>query len=211
MTQSPAHTLRGLYAISDGPRDDLLAACAAALDGGATILQYRDKTTDHARREHEAHTLQALCVRYRVPLIINDDVNLAALVGAAGVHLGEDDSAIASARVRLGAAAIIGASCYDSLERARQMAAAGADYLAFGAFFASPSKPRARRATPALLRDAQTLGRPLIAIGGITTGNAPGLIDAGASAIAVISALFGAADIRAAAREFAALFNTPRS
>ncbi len=203
--------LHGLYAISDGPRDDLLDACAAALEGGATILQYRDKGTDHVRRLREATALQALCARHRVSLIVNDDIELAAAVGAAGVHLGEDDGAIASARTRLGATAIIGASCYDSLERARQMAAAGADYLAFGAFFASPTKPLARSASLQLLRDAQALGLPLVAIGGITLANARGLIDAGADAIAVISALFGARDVRAAACAFAALFEAPRS
>jgi len=211
MTHHAMPVLRGLYAISDGPRDDLLDACAAALDGGATSLQYRDKTRDHARRAHEARALQALCARHRVPLIINDDVDLAVAVGAAGVHLGAEDDAIAAARARLGAAAIIGASCYDSLECARQMAAAGADYLAFGAFFPSPSKPRARHARPHLLRDAHSLGLPLVAIGGITPDNARSLIDAGADAIAVISALFGARDVRAVACAFATLFEAPRS
>ena len=199
-------SLRGLYAISDGPRADLVEACAAALDGGVAILQYRDKTTDSARRHAEAAALQALCARHGVPLIINDDIELAAAVGAAGVHLGEDDAAFATARAQLGANAIIGVSCYDSLERARQMAAAGADYLAFGAFFASPTKPAARRATPELLRAAKALDRPLVAIGGITADNAPSLIEAGADAIAVISALFGAPDVCAAAHRFADLF-----
>jgi thiamine-phosphate pyrophosphorylase len=202
----PAFSLRGLYAISDGPRADLLDACAAALAGGAAILQYRDKSADHARRREEAAALQALCARHGVPLIVNDDVELAAAVGAAGVHLGEDDAALAAARARLGAGAIIGVSCYDSLERARQMAAAGADYLAFGAFFASPTKPHARAATPELLRAARAFGKPLVAIGGITADNAPSLIEAGADAVAVISALFGARDVHAAARRFAGLF-----
>lgn len=203
----PLPSFRGLYAITDGPRVDLLDACAAAIEGGATILQYRDKGSDHERRQREAQALQALCMRHRVPLIINDDVELAAAVGAAGVHLGEDDAAFASARARLGNAAIIGVSCYDSLERARQFAAAGADYLAFGAFFASPTKPLARRATTRLLRDARAFGVPLVAIGGITPDNARELIDAGVDAVAVISALFGTGDVRATARLFANLFN----
>ena len=198
--------LRGLYAISDGPRADLIAVCAAALDGGAAILQYRDKTRDHARRAREAHALQALCARARVPLIVNDDIELAAAVGAAGVHLGEDDAAFEPARARLGADAIIGVSCYDSLERARHLAASGADYLAFGAFHASPTKPFTRTATRQLLRDAKPLGLPLVAIGGITPDNARDLIDAGADAVAVISALFGVPDVRAAARRFSELF-----
>ena len=208
---TPAYPLHGLYAITDGPRDDLLEVCAAALEGGAAILQYRDKSVDQARRLHEARALRALCASHGVPLIINDDRELAAMVDAAGVHPGDLDGAIAEARARLGAGAIIGASCHDSLERARQCAAAGADYLAFGAFHPSPTKPAARRAMPSLLRDARGFGLPLVAIGGITPDNARDLIDAGADAVAVISALFGAPDVRAAARRFADLFDTRRS
>jgi thiamine-phosphate pyrophosphorylase len=208
MTATPFPRLRGLYAISDGPRADLLDACAAALAGGAAALQYRDKTGALARRRLEAHALQALCAHHRVPLIVNDDIELAAAVGAAGVHLGESDASIVEARARLGTDAIIGVSCYDSLERARHFAAAGADYLAFGAFFPSPTKPHARGAAPHLLREAKPLGLPLVAIGGITHDNARLLIDAGADAVAVISALFGAGDVRAAAQRFGALFGT---
>lgn len=211
MPAAPFPPLRGLYAITDGPRADLIEACDAALDGGARVLQYRDKSGDAARRLREAQALQALCARHGVPLIVNDDVELAAAVGAAGVHLGEDDAAVDAARARLGAQAIVGASCYDSIERARRLAAAGADYLAFGAFFASPTKPLARRASADLLRAAKPLGRPLVAIGGITPDNAAPLIDAGADCVAVISALFGAADVRAAARRFAALFEASGS
>ncbi|MEO5558163.1 MAG: thiamine phosphate synthase [Dokdonella sp.] len=198
--------VRGLYAITDGPRDDLIEVCAAAVAGGATMLQYRDKTADAARRLREATALQHLCAGQGVDLIINDDIELARAVGAAGVHLGEDDAQIATARERLGAAVIIGVSCYDSLDLARQFAAAGADYLAFGAFFASPTKPQARRATTQLLRDAKALGKPLVAIGGITPDNARDLIDAGADAVAVITALFGAQDVRSSAADFARLF-----
>ncbi|MET0231801.1 MAG: thiamine phosphate synthase [Rhodanobacteraceae bacterium] len=201
----------GLYAITDGPRDDLLTACEAALDGGATLLQYRDKTRDAERRLAEAHALAALCARYAVPLIVNDDVELAAAAGAAGVHLGEDDLDVASARARLGANAIVGVSCYDSLERARSLAAAGADYLAFGAFHPSPTKPNARKATLALLRKAKAFGLPLVAIGGITVENGAALIDAGADYLAVISAVFGADDVRVAARSLTSLFGRARS
>ncbi len=201
----------GLYAITDGPRDDLLAACEAALDGGATLLQYRDKTRDAARRLDEARALAALCARYAVPLIVNDDVELALASGAAGVHVGEHDVDIASARARIGANAIIGASCYDSLDRARALAAEGADYLAFGAFFASPTKPNARQATFGLLRDAKAFGVPLVAIGGITAENGAPIVEAGADYLAVISAVFGAKDIRAAALAFTALFDTASS
>lgn len=202
--------IHGLYAITDGPRTDLQAVAEAALCGGAGMLQYRDKTADRARRRAEAAALQALCRAHGVPLIINDDVALAAVVGAAGVHLGEQDVDIATARARLGPDAIIGASCYDSLQRARQLAAAGADYLAFGAFFPSPTKPHARRATPALLREAAVLGLPRVAIGGITPDNAPALIAAGADLLAVVSGVFGATDVRAAAHRYAILFESAR-
>jgi len=200
----PAH---GLYAITDGPRADLIAACAAAIEGGARMLQYRDKTDDHARRRDEAVQLATLCVKHGVPLIINDDVELAAEIGAAGVHLGKDDADIAAARRRLGDGAIVGVSCYDSLERAGDLAAAGADYLAFGAFFPSPTKPNARRATPDLLRSAKRMGKPLVAIGGITPDNAQPLIETGADFIAAISGVFAAMDVESAARRYAALFH----
>lgn len=204
---SPGHPAsRGLYAITDGPRDDLLAAARAALEGGAALLQYRDKTRDHVRRLREACLLVALCREFDVPLIVNDDVDLADASGAAGVHLGEDDSEIAAARTALGPGAIIGVSCYDSLQRARDAANAGADYLAFGAFFPTTTKVVTRRAAPALLRDARAFGLPLVAIGGLTPENGGALIAAGADLLAVVSALFGARDVRATAREFAALF-----
>lgn len=202
----PAFPARGLYAITDGPRADLIDACAAAIEGGAAVLQYRDKTNAWFRRRGEASGLAALCLRHHVPLIINDDVELTAAVGAAGVHLGEDDVDIAAARKRLGRDAIIGASCYDSLERARDLAAAGADYLAFGAFFASPTKPKARRATLDLLRAARTFGKPLLAIGGITADNAAALIAAGADFVAAISGVFEQHEISEAARRYADLF-----
>lgn len=199
---------RGLYAITDGPREDLAAVVRAALTGGATLLQYRDKTHDHGRRLREGRALTALCHEYRIPLIINDDVELAGVSGAAGVHLGEDDCDITTARTALGPDAIIGVSCYDSLQRARDAARAGADYLAFGAFFTTRTKAVTRHATPTLLRDARGLGQPLVAIGGITPENGGALIAAGADFLAVVSALFRARDVRARAREFAALFKT---
>lgn len=208
MTPYRSHRLptRGLYAITDGPRPDLLPAVEAVLSGGAAVVQYRDKTADADRRHAEAAALLALCRRFGVPLIVNDDVELAASIGADGVHVGEHDGDIAAARRQLGADAIIGVSCYDSLDRARQLAAAGADYLAFGAFFPSPTKPQARRARPDLLRDAKPLGLPLVAIGGITPDNAQPLIDAGADFVAVISGVFAATDPSAAARRYANLF-----
>jgi len=205
-SRPPSLPPRGLYAITDGPRPDLHAAVERALEGGAAIVQYRDKTGDGERRRAEGADMLALCHRFGVPLIINDDVELAAIIGADGVHLGEHDGDIAAARTRLGAAAVIGVSCYDSLDRARQLAAAGAGYLAFGAFFPSPTKPFARQARADLLRDAKALGLPLVAIGGITPDNAQPLIEAGADFVAAISGVFAKADPCAAARRYADLF-----
>ncbi len=197
---------RGLYAITDGPRADLLEAAAQVLAGGARVLQYRDKTADTARRHAEAAALKRLCDAQDVPLVINDDVVLAAATGAAGVHLGRNDGDVAAARAALGNDAIIGVSCYDSLERARAAALAGADYVAFGAFFPSPTKPQAVRALPDLLRQSAALGVPRVAIGGITPDNAPLLVEAGADFLAAISAVFAAPDPRAAAQRFARLY-----
>jgi len=207
MHSVPHFPPRGLYAITDGPRADLLGVCEAALRCGAAVLQYRDKTIDHARRRSEAAALVALCARFGAQLIINDDLELAGSVGAAGVHLGEHDGEIAAARARLGDNAIIGVSCYDSLPRARTAATAGADYLAFGAFFPSPTKPQARSATPELLSAARALRKPLVAIGGITPDNAAPLIAAGADLIAAISGLFGGSDPEAAARRYHSVFH----
>ena len=197
---------RGLYVITDGPRPDLLEVVAQALAGGARLVQYRDKTTDGPRRLAEARALQALCARQGIPMIVNDDVELARAAGADGVHLGEDDGDVAAARGALGPQAIIGVSCYDSLERAHLLAAAGADYVAFGAFFPSPTKPDAQRASPELLRQSAAIGVPRVAIGGITPDNGASLVDAGADYLAVISAVFGDPDVRAAAERFARLF-----
>lgn len=201
-------TNRGLYAISDGPREDLLARVDAVLSAGAKLLQYRDKHSNTARRHAEAQAVQMLCQQHGVPLIINDDVALATTVGAAGVHLGENDMDIASARAYLGANAIIGVSCYNSLERARELAQRGASYLAFGSFFDSTTKPAARRASPDLLAAAREFGLPVVAIGGITPSNGASLIRAGADYLAVISGVFGAIDSACAARSYVRLFSS---
>ncbi|UPG89573.1 thiamine phosphate synthase [Luteibacter aegosomaticola] len=198
---------KGVYAITDGPRDDLFAAVEAALAGGARLLQYRDKTTDAARRAREAAELATLCARHDVPLIINDDVALAQACGAAGVHLGVQDVSIAEARAILGPDAIIGTSCYGSLERAKQMRDEGADYLGFGAMYPSTTKPHAPVTTHDVLTQASQLGVPVVAIGGLTPDNARSVIDAGADFIAVVSAIFAAPDIQAATRRFADLFD----
>jgi thiamine-phosphate pyrophosphorylase len=202
--------LPGLYLITpDEPGADRLLARVAPLLPFAACLQYRNKRVDAELRERQARDLRALCRDAGVPLIINDDAALAARIGADGVHLGEHDGDIAVARGLLGDAAIIGMSCYDELTRAEIAASAGADYLAFGAFFPSPTKPHARRAAPALLQSAAGLGLPLVAIGGITPDNARPLIAAGADLIAVISGVFDAPDPVAAARSYHACFLDP--
>ncbi len=209
MSNSPHRrsAVRGLYAVTDGPRGDLLDVIASALRGGARVVQYRDKTQDAERRRAEAESIIALCRRHDSLFIINDDIDLALAVGADGVHLGENDTDITIARERLGEAAIIGVSCYDSLERAEDFAARGADYLAFGAFFPSRSKQTPRRATAQMLVDSRKFGLPLVAIGGIDADNAAPLISAGADCIAVISALFGASDVETEARQLSSLFD----
>jgi thiamine-phosphate pyrophosphorylase len=204
--------VRGLYAIADTARLDptrLTAAVALALDGGARVIQYRDKSRARAARAAQAAELRALCKVRTALFIVNDDVDLARAVNADGVHLGRDDPALAIARRALGPHAIIGMSCYDDLASAERAAAAGADYLAFGSFFASPTKPNAVRATPALLRDARArLDLPLVAIGGITPENGAMLIAAGADALAAISGVFGQGDVELNAKRYAALFDS---
>jgi len=192
--------LRGLYAITP-QASDLERKLRLALEGGIALLQYRSKSRDRA----QAAGIVRMARDYGVPVIVNDDVDLALELDAAGAHLGRDDGDLRSARRRL-AGRILGASCYNELERARAAVQAGADYIAFGAVFASPTKPEAVRSPLKLFRDARPLGVPLAAIGGITLENAPQLIAAGADLLAVISDLFDAADIRARARAYGKLF-----
>ena len=207
MTPLPP-TARGLYLITPEEPDTarLLARMAAVLPQ-ATWLQYRQKGVDPDLRLVQAAGLQALCREVGVPLIINDDVALAAAIGAAGVHLGEEDGDIAAARTQLGTQAIIGASCYDAHARAERAVAAGASYVAFGAFFPTTSKVTTRRATPGLLAAAAALGVPRVAIGGITPDNMSPLVAAGADLVAVISGVFEAADPVAAAQAYRSGFD----
>ena len=199
---------RGLYLITPDELDTarLLARVVPVLDAGVACLQYRNKVADTATRSAQATALQQACAAAGVPLLVNDDVALAAAIGASGVHLGEDDGDLAAARAALGPQAIIGASCYDELDLARRAVAAGASYVAFGAFFPTRSKVTTRRATPALLGEAAALGVPRVAIGGITPANAGALVAAGADLVAVIGGVFDAADPRAAVRAYAACF-----
>ncbi len=204
-----AHRLRGLYAITperaDGGR--LLAAVEAALAGGCHLVQFRDKASAMPERVARARALRALTRRYGARLLINDDLALATLVDADGVHLGRDDGCLAAARAMLGPDRILGASCYADFAAAERAAAAGADYLAFGAVHPSPTKPHAPLAAVDLFFQAKTaLTATTCAIGGITLANAPPLIAAGADLLAVISDLFDAPDIAARAAAYQRLF-----
>jgi thiamine-phosphate pyrophosphorylase len=200
---------RGLYAITPDEMDTgkLLDQVAAAIAGGAVLLQYRNKTAAPEIRYAQAAALSRLCKDRGVPLIVNDDAALAVEVDAAGAHLGVHDGDTAAARARLGEHRVLGVSCYNRIELAERAAGLGADYVAFGSFFASATKPNAVCAAPALINEAKTrFGLPVAAIGGIDPANASALVDAGADWLCVISALFGAADIEAAARRLSSLF-----
>ncbi len=198
---------RGLYAVTDDvltAPDQLLFLVEQAILGGAVMIQFRTKILDAALKLRQATDLAALCRRHDVPLIINDDVLLAAKVGADGVHVGKDDHALKAARAILGDDAIIGVSCYNELARAQQAKTAGADYVAFGRFFSSQTKPLAAQAEIALLIQARRLDLPVAAIGGITLDNAQALIGAGVDLLAVVQGLFGQPDVLRAAQRFTA-------
>jgi len=206
MTPRTPRPRRGLYLVTPDEPDTarLLLRVLPLLPFGPALLQYRNKAAPAAKRREQALALLGVCRKAGVPLIVNDDARLAHEIGAAGVHLGRDDGDVAAARKVLGPDAIIGVSCYDDLDRAAVAAAAGADYLAFGAMFASGTKPQARRAPLSVLRDAARFGLPRVAIGGLTPDNAGEALAAGADLLAVIGAVFDAADPAAAARAFLA-------
>jgi thiamine-phosphate pyrophosphorylase len=204
----------GLYAITESrltPQGPTIEQVSLAIDGGAVVIQYREKHLLPEERDREARALATLCHERDIPLIINDDIELAAECGAAGVHLGQDDAPVSRARRRLGQRAIIGVSCYNQLERARAAAGTEASYVAFGRFFPSNTKPAAVQAPPALLIQARReIKLPIVAIGGITPENGAELVNAGADLLAVIHGVFGQSDIRAAAQAYAALFDASR-
>lgn len=209
--------LRGLYPVT--PDDPLLprlsALVSAALAGGARIVQYRNKTAPAPLRRSQAAELLRICHAAGAKLIVNDDLPLALEIGADGVHLGRDDcaeGALAGVRTALGAQRILGISCYNEMARAERAVAAGADYIAFGAMFASATKPAAVRADPGLLTQARRrFGIPVAAIGGITLANAPQLVSAGADMVAVIGDLFDAMDIAGHAAAYGELFSPLQS
>ena len=196
--------LKGLYAITDErliAEEHFSEAIEAALQGGANIIQYRDKSDNQQKRLQQAQTLRALCTRYDATCIINDDIELAKAVNADGVHLGQDDIKIAHARQSLGDKAIIGISCYNDIELALTAEKNSADYVAFGTMFSSPTKPDAVTAGPDIISQAKKqLSVPVCAIGGITDENIHQLVQQQSDMAAVISSLFAADDIRHSAR-----------
>lgn len=200
---------QGLYVITRdllSDRDCLIEEVVAAIEGGAAVVQYRAK--EDRRTVREAGALLTVCRNYSIPLIINDDVNLALEIGADGVHLGREDDALLRARELLGPKSILGVSCYDDLERALVAQEAGATYVAFGRFFPSKTKPHAPCARLDTLRQARRmLAIPIVAIGGITRENGGTLIDVGADLLAVVDGVFAEQCPKIAAREFRALWH----
>ena len=204
-----ATRLCGLYAITPGglPGERLIEQVDSALRGGATLVQYRDKQRNATQQAEIARALRALCRQHGARLIVNDNLQLALAVDADGLHLGGSDGDLAAARRALGVGKLLGASCYADFELARQAVAAGADYVAFGAVYPSPTKPQAVRAPHALFaRCRAELNVASCAIGGITAANGAALVAAGADLLAVITDLFEASDVAARANDFAQLF-----
>ena len=205
--------LAGLYAVTPDEPDSgtLVSKIGQALSGGASVVQYRNKTAAPELRREQARALAALCRAAGVPFIVNDDLDLALALDADGVHLGADDGDLAEARARLPHGKLVGASCYDRIELAQAALRAGADYLAFGSVFSSGTKPGAPRAPLAIFGEARrSIALPLVAIGGITLENASQAFAAGADAVAVISALFDAADVAERAAGFTRLYQQQR-
>jgi thiamine-phosphate pyrophosphorylase len=203
--------IKGLYAITPDMADTdlLLQKVEAALQGGINVLQYRNKHANHKLQTQQARAILPLCRQYNVPLIINDSVKLCLTLDADGVHLGADDGNLAEVRSRIGKDKILGASCYNRFDLALEAEKQGASYVAFGACFASSTKPSAPVASLELFEKAKKeLSIPTVAIGGITLENAPQVLQAGANSIAVIQAIFNANDIKFAASQFLAFTQT---
>jgi len=202
--------LSGLYVITDTNlmnENDIVQKVTLAFQGGAKIVQFRDKVNNQATKLNLAKQLKNLCKTYQAWFIINDDIELAKQVNADGVHIGKDDEDIVKARTALGENTIIGVSCYNDLQRAQEMQTLGANYVAFGRFFTSQTKPNAPQADIDTLRKAkQQLSIPVVAIGGVDINNAQSLIAAGADSVAVIQGVFAQNNIKSSAQSIQRLF-----
>jgi len=204
------HNWRGLYAITDSrfKADDIAQQVLKAIQGGARIIQYRDKSDDANLRLKEAAAIAEVCKTNDVIFIVNDDIELAKAVNADGVHLGHTDASLKKARELLGADAAIGVSCYADIDRAKAAQLSGASYVAFGRFFNSRTKPNAPAVSLDVLVEAKKqLNVPVVAIGGITQDNGAPLINSGADMLAVVNGVFGATDITLAAQSICNLFD----
>ncbi len=202
--------IKGLYAITPDSADlnTLIQKTQLAIEGGAFMVQYRSKIHDRDVKMQQCAAILRLCREYDVPCIVNDDVEICRVLKADGVHLGEKDDNIAEVRHILGEDAIIGSSCYDQLNRAKQAQKEGASYVAFGAVFPTPTKPNAPRATLELLRKAKSeIQIPIVAIGGITMNNAHDVIETGIDAIAVITNLYESNSIKETAETLSQMFH----
>lgn len=210
-TSTHADKLKGLYAITDErliAETHFIKKVESALQGGARVIQYRDKSVNRQKRLTQASALRAICDQYQATLIINDDIELVRAVNADGVHLGKDDSQITEARQVLGDNCIIGISCYNDIDLAISAEKNTADYVAFGAMFSSPTKPEAVTANLEIISAAkQQLSIPVCVIGGITDNNIHQVIEHGADMTAVISSLFSADDIKHHAQKLSQHFN----
>ena len=201
-------TLRGLYIVTPDWDDTarLLTVTEQALQGGAAIVQYRHKTAQPLQRMEQAAALLSLCRQYQKPLIINDHLDLCQALDADGLHVGGTDIDVAAARAALGEHKIVGASCYGDLQRAKDAAAAGASYIAFGGFYPSRIKKYDFRTEYDIVSEAAGIGLPRVVIGGMTLENCQPLVQRGSEMVAAISSVYFEEDPQAAARAFAALF-----
>ncbi|WP_373295335.1 thiamine phosphate synthase [Undibacterium squillarum] len=208
MMEQQHQTLRGLYIVTPDWDDTarLLAVTEQALLGGAAIVQYRHKTAQPVQRMEQAAALLSLCRQYQKPLIINDHLDLCQALDADGLHVGGTDIDVAAARAALGEHKIVGASCYGDVQRAKDAAAAGASYIAFGGFYPSRIKKYDFRTEYDIVSEAAGIGLPRVVIGGMTLENCKPLVQRGSEMVAVISSVYFEEDPQAAARAFAALF-----
>ncbi len=201
--------MKGLYLVTPDwdDTDKMLATTEQALVGGAILVQYRHKTASDDLRHEQAAALLKLCRKHGKPLIINDHIDLCIALDADGVHVGGTDEAVAQVRERVGPTKIVGASCYGQLMLAKDAAAAGASYVAFGGFYPSRVKKYEVSTPPSIVTEAlQSVTVPVCVIGGMTVENARPLVDLGAHMVAAISSVYSADDPQVAAQAFNSLF-----
>ena len=204
------HIIKGLYAVTPEEKDlfALSSQVESCIKGGARLIQYRSKILSKTEQQIQARKIKKICDYYKVPLIINDDIELCRILDADGVHLGENDDSLVKARLVLGPSKIIGVSCYNSIDRVKMAVDKGATYIALGACFPTTTKPYAPKASLDLIAlVVKNFKIPVVAIGGINLENIELLINEGVNCIAVINSLFKVNDIEGTARQFSSLLN----